>query len=83
MPFCELAGAGVAFVAGDTAQRMLERKLGVFDPHENYRHSEDIPGHIRIADALLQRVSAGAVWAIERHIQSITRILIEVVFVDD
>jgi DNA-binding GntR family transcriptional regulator len=55
----------------------------VRDSWENYRHSNDVPEHLQIVEALIQNDPQRAAKAMDRHIRSITRTLIEIVFAED
>jgi DNA-binding GntR family transcriptional regulator len=54
----------------------------VRDSWNNYAHSNDVPDHLKIVEALLSNKAERAVRAIDSHIRSITEVLIAVVFTD-
>jgi DNA-binding GntR family transcriptional regulator len=54
----------------------------VRDSWNNYRRSNDVPDHLRIVDALIKKSPGKTAEAMDRHIRSITGILIEIVFAD-
>lgn len=54
----------------------------VRDSWNNYRRSNDVPDHLQIVEALAQCNPERAAKAMDRHIRSITSVLIEIVFAD-
>jgi DNA-binding GntR family transcriptional regulator len=52
------------------------------DSWDDYRRSNDVPQHLQIVEALIQRDPTRAANAIDRHIRAITDVLTEVVFSD-
>lgn len=52
----------------------------VRDSWNNYRRSNDVPDHLRLVETLLSGESERAARAMDRHIRSITKVLIEIVF---
>jgi DNA-binding GntR family transcriptional regulator len=55
----------------------------VRDSWNNYRRSNDVPDHLRIVEALIKRDPELAARAMDQHIRSITKVLIEIVFSND
>jgi len=54
----------------------------VRDSWDNYRRSNDVPDHLQIVEALLKEDPERAAKAMDRHIRSITLVLVEIVFAD-
>lgn len=52
----------------------------VRDSWNNYRRSNDVPDHLKIVQALCQDSPERAAGAMDRHIRSITEVLIDIVF---
>ena len=54
----------------------------VRDSWNNYRRSNDVPDHLQLVEALAAGDSERAAGVMDRHIRSITKVLIEIVFDD-
>jgi DNA-binding GntR family transcriptional regulator len=55
----------------------------VRDSWDDYRRSNDVPEHLQIVEALIRNDPRRAARSMDRHIRSITRTLVEIVFAED
>ena len=55
----------------------------VRDSWTNYQRSNDVPDHLRIAEALVKGNRERAAMAMDWHIRNITKVLTEIVFQPD
>jgi DNA-binding GntR family transcriptional regulator len=60
--------------------RSMRNISHVRDSWNNYQRSNDVPDHLRIVEALVKNNPEKAAAAMDSHIRSITKVLIEIVF---
>jgi DNA-binding GntR family transcriptional regulator len=60
--------------------RVLRNVSHLRDAWDDYRHSDDVPEHLEIAEALLASKANAAAQAMDNHLRSVERTLSEVMF---
>jgi DNA-binding GntR family transcriptional regulator len=61
--------------------RSMRNIAHVRDSWNNYQRSDDVPDHLRIVEALVRNNPDKAAAAMDQHIRTITKVLLETVFV--